>query len=480
MEDPILDKGIALTGALFLLSVISERITNFLKLWLPESWFGSLRQKQMDEAAEKIRERKILAFSIGVGFFTAMSVQASMLHILSNIDRPEEAIGWNHVTICFSYFFSWENWKYILGFLLTGCFISLGSKFWHDLLDLLLEVKNVKAQISDSMAQKNNAGDFSALDTAKQDQLIKDAIQINYERWKNQYTGITGVGAGIKYTNNKSTSKSCLVFHVSQKIKDLTTQQVMSAIPDTIYYAGYEIPTDIIESGLAQTLAAYCGDETPRHPGGSISMSKINETGTIGLKVYQRDADIVKAGVLTCFHVLFPALVSASGARVSYYDNPGNAPSWISPGTACGGSMVFGKIMYGKLGPYVDGALCLSDEGFEFDPVIKNLIAPTQATDPTSLTKDVTIMKKMGMMSGLNSGVLKQIGISKDISFKGIRYTLNDLYAVQMYAELGDSGSAVISTDNSVAGILVAIEGDLAFISPISYYLTGFNISLTK
>jgi hypothetical protein len=35
------------------------------------------------------------------------------------------------------------------GIVMTGLFISFGSKFWHDLLDLLCQVKNAKRLLSD-------------------------------------------------------------------------------------------------------------------------------------------------------------------------------------------------------------------------------------------------------------------------------------------------------------------------------------------
>ncbi len=39
----------------------------------------------------------------------------------------------------------------VFGFFLVGCFLSLGSKFWHDMLDLLFQLKNYRNKLNDPL-----------------------------------------------------------------------------------------------------------------------------------------------------------------------------------------------------------------------------------------------------------------------------------------------------------------------------------------
>jgi len=43
----------------------------------------------------------------------------------------------------------------IIGFVGVGLFLSLGSKFWHDLLDLLFTIKNTRQHLSEPSTYTN-------------------------------------------------------------------------------------------------------------------------------------------------------------------------------------------------------------------------------------------------------------------------------------------------------------------------------------
>jgi len=126
------DKIIAFTVSAFVLSQISERISNLFKLYLPSDWFGNIRDKEDDPQKEKIRERKILVFSwiaglITTGLFWGAAADAATDSLLYWMQAHKN-----------NYFF----------FFGMSVFLSFGSKFWHDILDLVLEYKNAKRELN--------------------------------------------------------------------------------------------------------------------------------------------------------------------------------------------------------------------------------------------------------------------------------------------------------------------------------------------
>ena len=78
-----------------------------------------------------------------------------------------------------------------LGFAITGLFLSLGSKFWHDLLDILFKFKNVKQRL-------NETSTYTDYDSA--DKLLALASTSNfkvaeqlYNKYKDEIWAIPGV-----------------------------------------------------------------------------------------------------------------------------------------------------------------------------------------------------------------------------------------------------------------------------------------------
>ncbi len=127
---------ISLVVILLPLSFISERLTNFLKLIIPSDWFGNLKDRENNLGLEKKRELKILSISLLSGMIVAYAVKADLFAILN-----QGTIGWGHGT---------KGLLWILGCFATGIFLSWGSKFWHDLLDMLLEIKNARKALSET------------------------------------------------------------------------------------------------------------------------------------------------------------------------------------------------------------------------------------------------------------------------------------------------------------------------------------------
>ncbi|HKZ40940.1 MAG TPA: hypothetical protein VJ044_08250 [Candidatus Hodarchaeales archaeon] len=167
--DIIIERLAGLVGAFFVLSVVVEKIADFWKLWKAE-----IRVKEVNKADEKNREKRILSRNITVGIVLALFLKADAVQILVS-GEPSEVVGWERVLFFnqesvyelsdtnFQYYKdlscnstggrSWIAWLFAcVGILTTGVSLSFGSKFWHDLLGIIYEVKRSKEDVTDKKA----------------------------------------------------------------------------------------------------------------------------------------------------------------------------------------------------------------------------------------------------------------------------------------------------------------------------------------
>jgi hypothetical protein len=120
------------------LSLAAERITNIVKLRSRD-----LRDKAEDE---KDRERQITNRALLVSLAVALLVKADFFEILSRLDAPWETLGWARMQagelVRSSAVSGVGRFIYaVTGCLLTGCAMGFGSRFWHDVLGVLLDTR---------------------------------------------------------------------------------------------------------------------------------------------------------------------------------------------------------------------------------------------------------------------------------------------------------------------------------------------------
>jgi hypothetical protein len=142
---PLINLLIVLT----VLSMVAERVTNILKLDNPEL---RVRRTNGSEDDEKKREGGITWRSLIVGVVVALVVKANIFEILVSLDAPWETLGWVRLDGSV-----WERVPATAsvgtalyaagGSALTGLGLSFGSKFWHEFLDAILEIRNIIKRI---------------------------------------------------------------------------------------------------------------------------------------------------------------------------------------------------------------------------------------------------------------------------------------------------------------------------------------------
>ena len=125
---------------LLVLSLITEKVTDFIKLNINSMQKPAFPSPEF----ERQREKKIHLLSIFVGIIISVITNADFFRIVETATiQPHKGL---------------ENFSVlsVFGFIITGLFLSQGSKFFHDLLDTLLYVKNIKKSLYQNQESINN------------------------------------------------------------------------------------------------------------------------------------------------------------------------------------------------------------------------------------------------------------------------------------------------------------------------------------
>ena len=463
--DPTLNRGISIVIMFFILSMISERFITFVKLyfvegkrlWLLISKEDDLSLKGDTPEEEKEREMKILKVNISLSIFIAFLANANFFNILKN-DSPYSAIGWSDN--------SFKNFEWtqihltIIGCILTGLFISLGSKFWHDMLDMLLQAKNLKQKLGDKATYEvDNAQQLDDWLKVTQSDIVRKVYGDNKEMLKN-LKNVIGVGIISDENNNKS-------------IEVVTNDSDTHLIPKTLPYA--------LPNGEAKQVEIKVrissGIKTHLQLGDDITNKDFqNKFGSCGLAVSYKNDEEKKTMMLTCYHVVI-------GKTHNYDQFVFNADEdIINP--------------HGDSGIKI-GSIRFAIKNNEIDAAIVDLVNNSLNNDKINGIRIIKYEEQYNKVKvSIKGYITKQTGTVTSIqNYASIEYTLPDgitkqqmdlynLIAVKgdnskPFSQGGDSGSAVIDDQNKVIGILVAGDNEISYIIPIQTIFNQLNIQLT-
>ena len=167
--DIMLERLIDVGGVFLVLSLVVEKIGDFIKLNKENLRRRPPKAKKPEDIdEERVREGKILSISMLIGVILAFFLKADAVQILVS-GEPGEVIGWENVFVYnedvveqlsmsnAEYYYDLGfrgtfrkgvfSWLFaIIGISITGVALSFGSKFWHDLIGVLYEVKEAKAK----------------------------------------------------------------------------------------------------------------------------------------------------------------------------------------------------------------------------------------------------------------------------------------------------------------------------------------------
>jgi hypothetical protein len=469
---------IGLVIILFLLSIICERLADFLKNYLGECntgmglWLKNqlkigdlLDKKKPGSLSEEQRYYRILKINIWCGFFIAWALNANLFNIIANKRDPFNAIGWNNVTWFWEANFVWsfrrfvDVFVFITGCFATGLFISFGSKFWHDLLDILYQVKNYRRLLADPYTYKiDNIKSFDRAISTYESDFIKAA------------------------------------FHEARtKFMAMENVEVISLKIDTYGYY-FEISVHHTDSGIDNRYTYYLDDGTIQSirikiillsgeealaytidlSGNIFQESFPDKSGTLGCLVKEKSGD--KLFILTCCHnVVYPI------STLSQFE-----PGIINACTTVTEASPLGKVVKVIRDHEVDAALVevLPERILQISNTMPQIGSPNQTR--IVYKDDVGKVKVCicGARSGYTEGTLMSAYTDVKIRYADAKIHMINLIALanngKSIAKPGDSGSVVFDENNNIIGLVIGGTRRETYAMPIETVLTKMNVQLAK
>jgi hypothetical protein len=446
---------------LFLCSMICERIADFLKHYLNQSKFwhigDTLTKFASNEKLEGERYFRILKINFLCGFITALIFKADMIMILRNPKNVQNTIGWQHIE---KYYFGIDYFLLIFGIALTALFISFGSKFWHDLLDILLQIKNYKRILTDAETMK-----IDKIATLEERPLI---FQSDY---------IQGAFLEAKRTLlNPDIRAICLMHNANGYYFEVSVIRPGVTVPASFVYTpskGGPVTIPVVMVVISDEIIPHA-----LNLGSKISNKNTpGNTGTLGCLVKKKGSNSADRFILTCFHSVVEA---GKGFTFSHSQDTIEVLSPNSSGKP------LGKAVEAERNAVVDGALIKIEKAqlslFQNSiPGGRGRPLGERTVNNTDVENNV-VVKMYGAESGGTAG--KVISVFADVSIKysdGL-HTLYNLMAITnngtAISQPGDSGACVMDADNNLVGILVAGNSSVSYAIPASAMLGHFNVEI--
>ena len=278
------------------------------------------------------------------------------------------------------------------------------------------------------------------------------------EKFKKQLLDIPGVvGVGISFGSGE---------RIQIYVKKLTSE-IVEKLPKVID----GIPTHIIETGEIKALQRT--SRVRPAPGGVSVGNAAITAGTLSVVV--RDNTTGRRVILSNAHVLTadPTLSIQPETRI------------LQQGVADGGTIANNHIAnltrWIKLFPtgtgtnIVDCAIATPLN----DADVSNEILEVGTVDGTDTAQvDMQVMKS-GRTSGLNYGTVIDINADIKVGYSGFESQFTDQIITSHLGDPGDSGSAVLTMDKKICGLLFAGSESVTVVNKINNVLSNLNISIS-
>lgn len=462
---------------LFLLSMICERVADFLKHYLSEAndGFGYaigkflkignlLFKDEKNSLQEEKRYYRILKINIICGFVVAWILHADIFSIIENKNEPFKALGWGHIKWFFqkgadgnlqwNLLYSWLI--FITGCFATGFFISFGSKFWHDLLDILFQIKNYRRLMADPATYTNidNIKTFDKNVTTYE----SDVIQAAYAKAKNNLLAKPTVsGTALKYDSQGG------YIEVLLKSND-------NSIQNTYEYQ--------MQDGQFKNVRLIKITDQEKAVLHSINLSdKIHNQisaedvfGTVGCLVKKKGMNDVY--VLTCYHnVASPdskfKFSTESSKDAVLFDNSNKIAA-----------VVFDAIRDAEM----DVALVklTSKQVNNITNQIAGLGSITAVREINNIQKPIKVFLH-GAKSN-QTGMLTAINSDAKFDYSDGEHKLYNLLMLQNgdtgISQKGDSGAIVVDANHQAIGMIVGGKSNLSYAIPMATIFHNLDLEL--
>jgi hypothetical protein len=311
-----------------------------------------------------------------------------------------------------------------------------------------------------------------------------------------EYPNVVATGIGYKIVNGKKTSDLSIICSVKEKLPASALSK------NAVIPSGYDgIPTDIIQTGVIRALA-NTGRIRPAPGGISIGHKDIT-AGTLGCLVRKNN----EVFILSNNHVLANSNNGAIGDAILQpgpYDG-GTYPAdhianlhqfvtinFIDTPSNCQTANGISSLLNG-LAKLVNSSvrfITVSTEAVE-NTVDAAIAKPLNESDVTSNILDIgTIqgtlpaelgmaVKKSGRTTGLTTGEITQVDVSVNVSYGDNKIALfTDQLMAGAMSQGGDSGSAVLTLNNQLTGLLFAGGESTTIMNRIENVFAALGINL--
>jgi len=326
-------------------------------------------------------------------------------------------------------------------------------------------------------------------------QMAREAKQRNVAQLM-QKPNVVACGIGYKESDGQETDELCVVVSVTKKlpVAQLTSSEL---IPKMLG----EMQTDVQETGVIRAIQSPTGKWRPA-PGG-VSIGHVDVTaGTLGCLVY-RGQDLL---ILSNNHVLANCNRARRGDAIlqpgpqdggTLQDQIATLEDFIpldfgQAPSSCGVSDAAAKAFNAlaqvvgsqhRMNAFqqtsgtnlIDAALARPVSVNLVEKSILNIGQPHGVGTATLGTQLV----KSGRTTGFTTGRITQIDVTVQVEYPGVgSATFSNQLAASGMSQPGDSGSAILDTDQKVVGLLFAGSDAATMLTPIQTVMSALNITI--
>ncbi len=427
----------------------------------------------------KAKKDEITFLSLVIGLLVAFCFKASIINMFQQAFDPsanfEFQYGWDDKFFLYfknGYFHFREisigKWD-LLGIGITGFFLSFGSQFFHDILENLLEIKNLKRKLSDKETYKVTS-------IKELDEHLKlresDMVKSVYDKHSDDLMSIDGVVSVTMGSFQQANEEV-------RGIKILAVKDV-DVNPEKLFY---ELPNGNARLIPIKVERLEDGDDfevtTSIYPSDLIEREKQASEGTYCLPVIDKYSK--EEYLLTCYHV-----VKQNGHDWSKFEDPGDTTAEVSVKLSGSGTgSVSGRIHKGKVDSRVDSALVKLGTDSQYileSQSNKHNIKVTSARRVFSLDDDRTKVNVYGATTDkLRKGIITGVGTIAEIKYSdGSQFELRDLFEIEKngktIVQKGDSGALVFTNGGVALGMIVATNSKKALAIPITTVFSEMKV----
>ncbi len=469
-----MDKVASVIACFLILSVITEKCTTIIKLSI-----RPLRNPRFLKEHEKQRELWItlVSFLVGLAIVTLFDLPIQALvrgdDPLQALDAGMSGAFDRKVDI------SWPGFLVVCGYFATALALSLGSKFWQDLLDFMLEARRLKGALQlESAARAGESRSLAVQSRPSLEKIVEDILSY-YGPQLMKVAHVVGVGIGVDTSVSPPlpTLRVQLDSTIQTSSQSLMFGTPMDQLPTSIVFPipsgdPVVIPVETSITGQARSMGTTIVPSAPIANKNSIH----HAYGTFGCVV--RVASDSTELLLTCYHA-----VKSPNQSWGLFD-PSKAGENVAVDPKS--QQVIGKIIKAVRNDRLDIALVEPDPGLEITTTVP---AIGKLREIRALTRDDIYsqvrVQMVGAVSKYQAGIIPHGGIWK----LKVQYPDNSLW--ELYdlipiskpdltplSQPGDSGAVVADMNGYALGIVVASDDVQSYAIPFTTIRDRLNVNI--